>query len=31
MVNYNIAYNKVAHKYLFKVFYNKINKKKYNL
>lgn len=30
MVNYNIAHSKMAHKYLFKVFYNKINKKKYN-
>ena len=30
-VNYNIAYNKVAHKYFFKVFYNKTNKKEHNL
>ena len=30
-VNYDTAYNKVAHKYLLKVFYNRINKKEYNL
>ena len=29
-VNYNTAYSKAAHKYLFKVFYNRTNKKKYN-
>lgn len=27
MVNYNIAYSKMANKYLFKAFYNRINKK----
>lgn len=30
-VNYIIAHSKVMHKYFFKVFYNKTNKKKYNL
>lgn len=28
IVNYNIAHSKAAHKYLFKAFYNKTNKKK---
>ena len=31
MVNYDIAHSKAAHKYLLKMFYNKTNKKKYNL
>lgn len=31
MINYNTAYSKMANKYLFKAFYNKTNKKKYNL
>ena len=31
VVNYDTAYNKVAHKYLFKTFYNKTNKKKYDV
>ena len=31
MVNYNIAYSKMAYKYLFKAFYNSTNKKKYKL
>ena len=31
MVNYNTAYSKAAHKYLFKAFYNKTNKKEYKL
>ena len=30
-VNYNIAYSKAAYKYLFKVFYNRPNKKEFNL
>ncbi len=30
-VNYDTAHSKAAHKYLLKAFYNKINKKKYNL
>ena len=30
-VNYNIAYTKMAYKYFLKAFYNKINKKEYNL
>ena len=30
MVNYDIANNKAAHKYLLKVFYNKTNKNKYD-
>ena len=30
VVNYNIAYSKVASKYLLTVFYNKTNKKKYD-
>ena len=30
-VNYNTAHIKVAHKYLFKAFYNKTNKKEYDL
>lgn len=30
-VNYNTAYSKAAYKYLFKVFYNKTNKKEYKL
>ena len=30
-VKYNTAYSKEAHKYLLKAFYNRINKKKYNL
>ena len=29
-VNYDTAYSQVAHKYLFKTFYNRINKKEYN-
>lgn len=31
MINYDIAYNKAIYKYFLKVFYNKTNKKKYNL
>lgn len=31
VINYNKAYNKAMQKYIFKVFYNKINKKEYNL
>lgn len=31
VVNHNIAYNMTIHKYFFKNFNNKINKKKYNL
>ena len=31
MVNYDKAHSKTAHKYLFKTFYNRTNKKKYNL
>lgn len=31
MVNYNITYSEMVHKYLLKAFYNKINKKEYNL
>lgn len=31
MLNYNIAYNKIAYKYFFKTFYYKVNKKEYNL
>ena len=30
-INYNIAHNKAAHKYLLKTFYNRTNKKEYNL
>ena len=30
-VNYDTAYNKAAHKYFLKVFYNKTNKKEYNV
>ena len=30
-INYDIAYSKAAHKYLFKAFYGQINKKKYEL
>ena len=30
-VNYNTAHSKLAHKYFLQVFYNKINKKKYDL
>ena len=30
-VNYNTAYSEAAHKYLLKAFYNRINKKKYDL
>ena len=29
-VNYDTAHNKLAHKYLFKAFYNRTNKKKYD-
>ena len=28
-INYNIIYNKIAYKYFLKVFYEQINKKKY--
>lgn len=31
MVNYDTTYSETAHKYYLKVFYNKINKKEYNL
>lgn len=31
MVNYNIAHSKIIYKYFLKAFYNKTNKKKYNL
>lgn len=31
MINNNIAHSETAHKYLLKVFYNKINKKRYNI
>ena len=31
IVNYNIAYSKAVHKYFLKAFYNKTNKKEYNL
>lgn len=31
IVNYNTAYNEVAYKLFFKIFYNRINKKQYNL
>ena len=31
MIIYDIAHNEAAHKYLFKVFYNKTIKKKYEL
>ena len=31
MVNYDIAHSKAVHKYFFKTFYNKINKKEYEL
>lgn len=31
MINYDTIYSKVAHKYLLKIFYNKMNKKEYNL
>ena len=30
-VNYDIAYSKAAHKYLLKVFYNRTNKKEYDV
>lgn len=30
-VNYDTAYNKAVHKYLLKAFYNRINKKDYDL
>lgn len=30
-VNYNTTHNKMTHKYIFKAFYNKTNKKKYKL
>ena len=30
-VNYNTAYNKAMYKYFLKVFYNRINKKEYDL
>ena len=30
-VNYDIAHSEAAHKYLLKAFYNKINKKEYDL
>lgn len=30
IVNYNIIHSKTVSKYLFKAFYNRINKKKYN-
>lgn len=31
MVNYDIAYSKAIYKFFHKAFYNKINKKEYNL
>lgn len=31
MINYDIAYSKVAHKYIFRVFYKRTNKKEYEL
>lgn len=31
MVNYNIAYSKTVYNYFLKIFYNKTNKKQYNL
>lgn len=31
IVNYDIAHSKAVHKYFFKAFYNRINKKEYNL
>lgn len=31
MVNYDTAYSKAAYKYLLKTFYNKTNKKEYDL
>ena len=31
VVNYHIAHNEIAHKYLLKTFYNKTNKKEYDL
>ncbi len=31
VLNYNIAYSKAVHKYLLKTFYNRINKKEYDL
>lgn len=31
MINYNIIYSKIMHQNFFKVFYNKLNKKRYNL
>lgn len=31
MINYNIAYSKIAHKYFLKVFYTKTNNKRYKL
>lgn len=31
MVNYNTVYNKAVYKYLLKAFYNRINRKEYEL
>ena len=31
LVNYNIAYSKMAYRYFLKVFYDKTNKKEYKL
>ena len=31
MINYDIAYSKLLYTYFFEAFYNKKNKKKYNL
>ena len=31
IINYNIMHNKAVYKYLFKAFYNRINKKEYDL
>lgn len=31
MINYNIAYSKTAYKFQLKTFYNRTNKKKYDL
>ena len=30
-INYKTAYSQTAHKFFFKAFYNKINKKKYDV
>ena len=30
-VNYDTTYSKIAHKYFLKAFYNRTNKKKYNM